>query len=616
MSQLVTRPSGAVAVLQDGPLLSAILITSNRESHLRECLCELMQQSISNRMEVIVVDQGSEQCEWAVVADLQKIHPNLISLKLPAAAGGKGVEMALRIASGKYATLLEATDRLKRDAYELLTAALEGNPAAMLAYGDTCFTAIPHESFASHTSYGKVIWPDYTSQQLAQLSEVAPHPVWRRELHDSVGFLPQGYPNHGMREFMLKVVERFRILHLEEFTGLKLITANQAPVQAAHPQARPQPAPSAYRAPEPEPVIPAPPVSFEQPSAPAAPVYSQSAAAASTQTAGQQKTANSELKGADQAYQELRSVVTGEDPQRAAAALREHLARFPKHAMAHNDLAAVSYQLGEKEQALKHYREAVWLDPKESVYLKNLADILFVEAGEADEAIAIYLKLLEQSPRDVETLLNLGIICESVGQPAEADSFYQRALEIEPWNQAARQQLTALRQRTEEPQSAAAPEEDDLCAEDRYQRSQELVSQGDLDGAFQELKQILSSYPDFAPAHNDLAVLAYQQGDKEQARAHYEKAAELAPENGTFQKNLADFYFVEGYDVDGAIAIYLEQLRREPKNIETLMGLGKICTMLDRPTEAQSFYGKVINLEPWNRDARDCLNSLKEVANG
>ncbi|WP_026841186.1 tetratricopeptide repeat protein [Citrifermentans bremense] len=590
MSQLVTRPSGAVAVLQDGPLLSAILITSNRESHLRECLSELMQQSISNRMEVIVVDQGSEQCEWAVVADLQKIHPNLISLKLPAAAGGKGVEMALRIASGKYATLLEATDRLKRDAYELLTAALEGNPTAMLAYGDTCFTAIPHESFASHTSYGKVIWPDYTSQQLAQLSEVAPHPVWRRELHDSVGFLPQGYPNHGTREFMLKVVERFRILHLEEFTGLKLITANQAPVQAAQPQARPQPAPDA-------------------------PVYSQNAAAASTQTAGQQKTANSELKGADQAYQELRPLITGEDPQRAAAALREHLARFPKHAVAHNDLAAVSYQLGEKEQSLKHYREAVWLDPKESVYLKNLADILFVEAGEADEAIAIYLKLLEQSPRDVETLLNLGIICESVGQPAEADSFYQRALEIEPWNQAARQQLTALRQRTEEPQPTAA-EVDDLSAEERYQRSQELVSQGDLDGAFQELKLILSSYPDFAPAHNDLAVLAYQQGDKEKARTHYEKAAELAPGNSTFQKNLADFYFVEGYDVDGAIAIYLEQLRREPKNIETLMGLGKICTMLDRPAEAQSFYGKVINLEPWNRDARDCLNSLKEVANG
>ncbi|MBU5638024.1 tetratricopeptide repeat protein [Geomonas sp. Red69] len=586
MSQIVTRPSaGPIAVVDNGPLVSAIVVTRNRESHLRECLTGLMEQTIADRMEVILVDRGSDECEWAVAADLQRRYGNISLLRVPAPAAGKAVNMALRMAGGKYLTIVDATDRMRRDAYQQLVAALEAAPAAMLAYGDTCFTAIPHESFASHTSYGKVIWPDYTPQQLGQLSEVAPHPLWRRELHDSIGFLPEGYPNHGMREFLLRAAERFRLLHLQEFTGLKLIDSTAQAAQAQPQQAAPAQEPVAVEA-----------VPVRQPAPVATPAP---------------------LPTPEEAYAALAPLLSGDDAQEAAAALRGHLLRYPQHAVAHNDLAAVSYRLGDGSRALEEYREAVRLDPDEEVYRKNLADLLYVEFGQVDEAIGIYLKLLEKNPREVETLLNLGIICKGVGQPGEAETFFQRALEIEPWNQAVREQLSQLRQ-DQEPAAAAvtpAEAEEDETAEERYQRSQELVQQGDLAGAEAELSAILALYPDFAPAHNDLAVLAYDKGDKDAARTHYEKAAQLAPGNSTFQKNLADFYFVEGYDVDGAINIYLDQLRKEPKNIETLMSLGKICTILDRPQEAETFYGKVIHLEPWNRDARECLDTLKQAAN-
>ncbi len=597
MSQLVTRPNGGpVAVVENGTLVSAIVVTRNRESHLRECLSGLMEQSIADRMEVILVDQGSDECEWAVAADLQKRYGNLVALKVPAASAVKAVNMALKMASGKYLTILDATDRMRRDAFEQLAAALETNPAAMLAYGDTCFTAIPHENFANHTSYGKVIWPDYSVQQLSQLSEVAPHPLWRRELHDSIGFIPEGYPNHGLREFLLKTVERFRIQHIGEFTGLKLIAASGQVVQS-----EPRPA-----APVQEQFSSQPLQGFEQ--------------AARTQAA---QPAPAPLS-ADEAYARLKPLVAAGDMEKAERVLKEHLLSYPNHAVAHNDLAAVSYQLGNCEQALRHFREAVRLQPDEDVYLKNLADLLYVETDGIDEAIGIYLKLLEKSPRDVETLLNLGIICEDVGQPAEAESFLQRVLEIEPWNQAARERLNALREAPAAPAQASvaatasdrAGEDDELTAEEIYEISQQLVQSDDRSGAETKLRKLIELYPDFAPAHNDLAVLAYEHGDKETARVHYEKAAQLRPGNGTFRKNLADFYFVEGYDVDGAINIYLEELEKEPKNIETLMGLGRICTMLDRPEEAEVFYGKVINLEPWNREARESLNSLKQAVNG
>ena len=585
MSQSASSHCGAITEVEKTPLVTAIMVTRNQESFIREGLCSLMEQSVAHGMEVIVVDEGSEQAEWAVIPALQRSYPNLISVRT---SGAAGLNLALKIASGRYLTVLEPSDRMNPDAYRLLTEALEQNPDAMLAYGDTCITAIPHESFAHHTSYGKMIWPDYTSQQLSHLAQVAPHPMWRRELHDTLGWFSQEEECRGMRSFLQKVAQRFRMIHLQEFTGLKLVTA-------APPSKQSIPAPALSATP---PVHPA--VSPEQKGAPAAPQESRSAAHPEP--------------SADQAYAVIQPLLKGDQEQQAIQALERHLARYPDHAIAHNDMAAISYLMGDKEKAIEHYRAAVRLSPEEGTYKKNLADLLYVEAGEVDEAIAIYLELHKSSPRDVETLLNLGIISGQVGQPTEAESFFQRALEIEPWNQAVRERLTELRERQAEP--GPAQDQDDETAEERYERSQTLVARGELEGATRELEALIGHFPEFSPAHNDLAVLYYQTGAKDEALEHYEKAATLAPGNTTFQKNLADFYFVEGKDVDGAIAIYLDLLRKEPRNVETLMSLGKICTILDRPKEAETFYGKVTQLEPWNQDARECLSTLRQCANG
>jgi|GEM_PF-2003859 len=607
MSQLVSRPAGAiVADAEQKPLLTAILITRNKESYIRECLCGLMEQTIANRMEVIVVDQGSEQSEWFVIADLQRRYQNLIALRT-AASGGPctGLNLAVKLAQGRYLTVIEATDRLRNDAYELLAGTLNADPDAMLAYGDTCFTAIPHESFANHTSYGKMIWPDYTSQQLLQLSLIAPHLMWRRELGETIGGFDERYQSQGMRDFLLRTVERFRIVHVEEFVGLRLVASgaplNQDSVERElcvlkqnHQTVAQQPASAA-------PVAAAPP--FSQTVAAAQPV----ATSYDTASPATGATPPPAAASAEESYARIEKLVAGGADREAAAELERHLERYPRHAVAHNDLAALSYRFGDTDRALAHYRKAVQFGPEEPLFQKNLADLCFV-AGQVDEAINIYLKLHERSPRDTETLLNLGIICESVGQPDEAESFYQRALEVEPANQAVRQRVTDLRLRMTAPEEASA--------EELYQEAQGMVARGDFGAASVKLEEILERFPDFPLAHNDLAVIRYQDGAKDAARFHYERAAALAPENSTFRKNLADYYFVEGYDVDGAISIYLDLLQRDPGNVETLMSLGKICAILGRPQEAEAFYGKVTQLEPYNQDARECLNTLRFCANG
>lgn len=56
----------------------------------------------------------------------------------------------------------------------------------------------------------------------------------------------------------------------------------------------------------------------------------------------------------------------------------------------------------------------------------------------------IYVKILENTPQDVETLMAVGYICESLNKFDDARDFYRQTIDIEPWNLEARQKLEAL----------------------------------------------------------------------------------------------------------------------------------------------------------------------------
>jgi tetratricopeptide (TPR) repeat protein len=104
------------------------------------------------------------------------------------------------------------------------------------------------------------------------------------------------------------------------------------------------------------------------------------------------------------------------------------------------------YQQGEKRKALECYEKAVQIAPDHPVYQKNLADFYLVEEGRIKDALKLYVKVLEANPEDVECMLATGFVCVKMNNLDEARSFYERALEIEPWNADARQALTQLDQ--------------------------------------------------------------------------------------------------------------------------------------------------------------------------
>ncbi|MFA7061579.1 MAG: tetratricopeptide repeat protein [Pedobacter sp.] len=147
-------------------------------------------------------------------------------------------------------------------------------------------------------------------------------------------------------------------------------------------------------------------------------------------------------------------------------------------------------------------------------------------------------------------------------------------------------------------------------SQNAYRRLQMNLTLDDPKTAIIEIKMFLKIYPDVAMACNDLGVLYLREGERLLALACYEKANRLQPCTPDIVKNLAEFYFVELGWTDDAIMMLTEILRAHPEDCELLSLLGVISERINRQAEACSFFSRVVELDPYNMQARDALARL------
>ena len=88
-------------------LVSAIVSTFNAARFIRGCIEDLEGQTISDKIEIIIVDSASEQNEGEIVREFQERYPNIRYTRTEQresvyAAWNRGIRMA----RGKYITKL------------------------------------------------------------------------------------------------------------------------------------------------------------------------------------------------------------------------------------------------------------------------------------------------------------------------------------------------------------------------------------------------------------------------------------------------------------------------------------------------------------------------------
>lgn len=203
------------------PKVTVLVAVRNSEKFIRGCLDSLLTQTIINDTEIIVIEGDSQEDEKEIVLQYQKHHPQIKYIFTKKLGLYHAWNLGIRASKAKYITNLNADDRLKKDALEIMAKYLNKHPEVALVYGDDYVTSKPNETFDNNSSNGRCFRnPDYTHKELLIHCLCGPHPMWRRKLHDELGYFDESYKIAGDYEFWLRIAEKYKLLHILKIIGL------------------------------------------------------------------------------------------------------------------------------------------------------------------------------------------------------------------------------------------------------------------------------------------------------------------------------------------------------------------------------------------------------------
>ncbi|MBS4036033.1 MAG: glycosyltransferase [Ignavibacterium sp.] len=203
------------------PLVSVIVSTYNSEVFIEEKLQDLLKQSIFEKLQIILVNSGSQQGEHFIVQKYLKAYENfnyIITSQRESIyqAWNRGI----KIAKGKFICNSNTDDRLKENALEILSNELEKHPEVGVVYADQYITTIPNQKF--NEAYNNKIYhfPNYDFIHLLDRCLIGSQPMWRASIHfkDDIWF-NEKYEICGDHDFYIRVAEKYQLRHLDMVLG-------------------------------------------------------------------------------------------------------------------------------------------------------------------------------------------------------------------------------------------------------------------------------------------------------------------------------------------------------------------------------------------------------------
>ncbi|MHC4555826.1 MAG: glycosyltransferase [Planctomycetota bacterium] len=202
-------------------LVTAIVSTYNAERLIAGCLEDLENQTIANRLEIIVVNSGSQENEEATVREYQQKYNNIVYIKTEQREGIYAAwNRAVEGARGTFLTNANTDDRHREDALEIMASTLLENPDIALVYGDQICTDTPNATLANHHAAEMAKKPDYSRERLLFGCCVGSQPMWRKSLHYEFGYFDDSLTCAGDWDFWLRISDKYKFKHIPEFLGL------------------------------------------------------------------------------------------------------------------------------------------------------------------------------------------------------------------------------------------------------------------------------------------------------------------------------------------------------------------------------------------------------------
>lgn len=224
------------------------------------------------------------------------------------------------------------------------------------------------------------------------------------------------------------------------------------------------------------------------------------------------------------------------------------------------------------------------------------------DAGQLEQARALYREAVRVAPQSAKAHLNLGIVLQALGDEAGAVAGYEKALAIDAANPYARYNLGKLRY-----ERGAHAEAEQLLREALRTRPEfpearvvlacALEAQGNVQAAVTELDAALRHKPDDFGALFIYAGILRRLGRVDDAASALRRALALDPQSLEARATL--FHVLEAKGDPAGAALELEAvLRQRPDWPEALFNYGCVLNKLMRAAEAEAAFRRTIDVEP------------------
>lgn len=257
------------------------------------------------------------------------------------------------------------------------------------------------------------------------------------------------------------------------------------------------------------------------------------------------------------------------NPDSAALAYREVIARSPDHLDAHMRLAELARARGDHQSAMDHHLKALRVEARGDVLLALAQD--YDSTGRNAEALATYRQVLDKDPDHRTALRAVRRLAAREGRWAEGLSA----------------QETLVRLASAEERRA----ELEWLAGIHYEIGKALVAAGRPEDALPHFRESLRTERRFLPAALALGDAHERTGDRREAIRTWERAAEITPALPVLER-LERAYREEGRPTR-MIALYQDALARLPEDLLLAFALGRVFFELEMLDEAADQFQKV-----------------------
>jgi len=335
---------------------------------------------------------------------------------------------------------------------------------------------------------------------------------------------------------------------------------------------------------------------------------------------------------ADELYHTLGMAYRGRgELERAREALRKNRhgrVRFPDplieslglenaSADAHIQMASDAMRRQEYEKAIPYYRSYIELRPDNAVAHNNLG-VALLALDRWEEGMAALRRSVELDPDYRGGQYSLATALAELGRYQEALEHYRRAHEIDPAEKVIHADWATLLAKVGRVDEAIA-ELRSVLTEDpsqdyaRLKLGNVLLQAGRLDEAREQLEQAASAgglhRAGRGDAHHSLGIIAERRGEAAVARAHYQEAVELAPNNPDAQRSWGVVVAREGGLREAATA-FARAAELEPENERHRFELSMALLLGGREAEAREALEEALRELPESVNLRHLLARL------